>query len=99
MMGGTKSDDSASHSQMSEDEDTRLYFPQTFTPWGGEPTAAGHAQTPELSPEANEALYDGMFDADAEDDLMDMGLQIGRLYITERHIFPFFTSLPTTLHF
>ncbi|KAI4251182.1 MAG: hypothetical protein LQ352_005019 [Teloschistes flavicans] len=62
MMGGTKSDDSASHSQMSEDEDTRLYFPQTFTPWGGEPTAAGHAQTPELSPEANEALYDGLIE-------------------------------------
>ncbi|CAO1605405.1 hypothetical protein XANCAGTX0491_008923 [Xanthoria calcicola] len=29
-------------------------------------------------------MLDGIFNADAEDDLMDLGLQIGRLCITER---------------
>ncbi|KAL8687363.1 MAG: hypothetical protein Q9218_006443 [Villophora microphyllina] len=84
MTGGAKSDDSASHSQMSEDEDARLYFPQILNGGSGSATASSVGQAPQLSPWATEALYDGIFDADAEDDLMDMGLQIGRLCISER---------------
>ncbi|KAL8673080.1 MAG: hypothetical protein Q9168_002503 [Polycauliona sp. 1 TL-2023] len=64
--------------ECSEDDDTRIYFPQA-EPGAGPSDGAG--QTPE--PNAN-VMLDGMFDADAEDDLMDMGLQIGRLCITER---------------
>ncbi|KAL9586455.1 MAG: hypothetical protein Q9203_003858 [Teloschistes exilis] len=82
-MGGSTSDDSASHSQKSEDEDARLYFPHSSAAWE-EASAADTGPTPELGPSALEVLSDGMFDADAEDDLMDMGLQIGRLSITER---------------
>lgn len=84
MMGGSTSDDCANHSQKSEDEDDRLYFPHSSAAWG-EASAADTGPTPELGPSALEVLSDGMFDADAEDDLMDMGLQIGRLSITERY--------------
>ncbi|KAL9582156.1 MAG: hypothetical protein Q9212_003464 [Teloschistes hypoglaucus] len=82
---------------MSEDEDARLYFPQGFTACG-EASATDTGLTPELGPSAVEALSDGMFDADAEDDLMDMGLQIGRLCISESLLALFIRSfLPVSM--
>ncbi|KAL8948237.1 MAG: hypothetical protein Q9222_005560 [Ikaeria aurantiellina] len=74
-----KSDRPTSHSVVSdEDDDTRLYFPQAMS---SNEISSGSVQTPEPD---SQVMYDAMFDADAEDDLMDMGLQIGRLCISER---------------
>ncbi|KAL8829777.1 MAG: hypothetical protein Q9170_006022 [Blastenia crenularia] len=72
-MQGAKSDGS------NEDDDVRLYFPQAQT--GGASPATGSGHTPEPDPEQ---MFDSLYDADAEDDLMDLGLQIGRLCISER---------------
>lgn len=82
-MPGPNSDVSAirSQSRYSEDDDVKLYFPHVSTSNGS--PATGNEQTPEPNPEQ---MYDSMFDADAEDDLMDMGLQIGRLSISERFV-------------
>ena len=81
-MTGSKSDGSVTHSQPSDEDDVRLYFPQAFTT-DASPAAAGSGQTPEPDPEQ---MYDSMYDADAEENLMDMGLQIGRLSISERYV-------------
>ena len=96
MTGPKSSDDNASQSQsqISEDDaDARLYFPQWFASNGVEKTGTGASAggyrgglMPEHEPMATEALYGGMFDADAQDELMDMGLQIGRLCISERYL-------------
>ncbi|KAL8754338.1 MAG: hypothetical protein Q9199_004409 [Rusavskia elegans] len=74
-----KSDGSASYpSRISDDDDARLYFPNAGAPSG--PSDGGGPPPEPIS----EVMLDAMFDADAEDDLMDLGLQIGRLCITER---------------
>ena len=61
-------------SQTSQDENARLFFPQAF-----------NILEPEYVDAEGGASHDAMFDADAEDDLMDFGLQIGRLIISERY--------------
>ncbi|KAL8939580.1 MAG: hypothetical protein Q9216_003282 [Gyalolechia sp. 2 TL-2023] len=75
----SKSDASVARSQKSDDDDARLYFPPANST-GASPTVSD-GQVP--NPVA-EQMYDSLFDADAEDDLMDLGLQIGRLSISER---------------
>lgn len=75
------SDTSATQSHTSDDDDARLYFPLAYT--AGASPFVGDGQTP--NPDT-EQMYDSLYDADAEDDLMDLGLQIGRLCISERFV-------------
>lgn len=82
MTTGSKSNVSASHSQRSEGDDVRLFFPQASDTTTG-PATTGSGQPPE--PNA-EQMYDSLFDADAEDEMMDLGVQIGRLCISERYV-------------
>lgn len=63
-----KSDGSASYrSHVSDDDDTRLYFPNAGAPWG---PSDGGGPTPEP---VSEVMLDAMFDADAEGSFPSVG--------------------------